>query len=86
MASILRDVPFARGTGSGPITAIRSPAAGRHGALAIVKTHTLSSDSATVLVGCDLAAPSAAARVGYVYRYQNSGSSGRLSIGCTALR
>jgi hypothetical protein len=50
--------------GNGPITATRSPVAGRHFAPAIAKIQTLSSDSAIVLAGCDFAV-SAAARVGY---------------------
>jgi hypothetical protein len=50
--------------GNGPIMATRSPVAGRHFALAIAKSQILSSDSTTVLAGCDFAV-SAAARVGY---------------------
>jgi hypothetical protein len=66
--------------GNGPITATRSPAAGRHCALAIMKSQTLPNDSTTVLEESDFAA-SAAARVKYEYRCQNTGSSGNLSIG-----
>ena len=51
---------FPRGTGNGPMTATRSPAAGRHCALASVKSQTLSSDSAMVLRAPAFAASAAA--------------------------
>ena len=74
---IARVYVLPRGTGSGPITVMRSPATGRHCALAIVNIQTLSSDSATVLAGCDFAA-SAAARVGYDIQVPENGFIGEL--------
>ena len=65
--------------GKGPMTAMRSPAAGRHCAFAIANSQTLSRDSTTVLAAPDFAASAAITLVASGMTYSPGAAERRVS-------